>query len=263
MTGFLELSGLNVPVKLESGSFVFDEIGARTRSASGQTRDTRRGIRRTWKGDACFWDNVAATAFQNLLLGNGHRFSFENGLDAFTGLHVRDYDDLQLFFSGGSTRLRITTGGFIRIPAKLYEQWTIAYNFPNDIVMQRDDGKIYVDGTLNNTYFSGHPAQPAVVLPAGDLEIVAAATVNLFDLAIFPFRFSEEQMQQITDNGGPFSDFPVLNMTGAMIGDSIARVTGSAPSSPYVEPAGPDGKRNMIQVSFELTEYDETHRSPA
>lgn len=194
---------------------------------------------------------IEAEAFERLVQGEGHYFSFADGLQASTGLNpMPGYNAVVINFNNGLAGLPGYLRGLIlpniEYDAQLGEEWTIIFRdglgggeFVDTGAALRSDGFYVLNGGASSgTWYPGSwPTTLEVDVVDGVLRLSGTGS-NVDDLVILPFRASESMMNALTeDSGGDpmWGPLPVHRITGDVIAEDHAFMVGEVTGVRFVQ----------------------------
>lgn len=273
---FLWLNAINIPIVMNQCTRGVEKINDVKRSFRGELRSPSRDYRRTWEATALFQDYDVADGFINLINGEGHYWSFKDGLTSQTGLSplpgyngrgiITDYTTSGFYFPDGTGdywsdgSLRISTGTYpdcFAWDCQLEDdKWTamfIVYNGADmSPVVFRSDGSVYVDGaevqydtgsveTILYVDVSGNGISVRVLDGVLYLSVNANTDFIVSDMFILPYVMPDYFVNQLSVAG-------YIETTDY----TSVPVTGQVTSIAYIQV---QGKNNSKTVSFKLTEY--------
>lgn len=154
---FITINGIDVDVRVEEASRPdVIEIGEKSRAFDGTLRKSRQGVKRAYSIQTGFAQRSDSLALESLLLGLGHRWSFDSHLYSSKGLGPSSTTAAAQAASGnskfGAGRLQVnaTTGsisfatGFTSGYTFMVWRSTNGTTYSHHIIMS--DGTKYVDG---------------------------------------------------------------------------------------------------------------------
>jgi hypothetical protein len=268
MGGILWINGINVPCEVTSGKRGRDQIGESVRAIDGTLRIHRRVLKERVTFKATPQDVDVAIALRQLILGEGHNWSFDDatkGLYSGKGLGPSASSGAALnaaaaFLGARGLRLTATTGTitFKALPplgtfpsSPTFQGWTVGC-FRNagawHHYITTSEGLLWTDGVV------GAGAMPGLTVntAAGTVKIDAAGvTTDIDELFILPYNLPYS-LQGTADDWGPQIYAQLANYGTTAQWPPLARLGVYGPAMFPISPI--DEGQGMLQVAGELKE---------
>lgn len=243
---FLRLNNIAIPVAAGSASRSVDEVGDRSRAASGSMRVSRRALKDSYAGSTVPKAAETAEVYRDLILGLGHRWSFDSHLYSSKGLGPADTHGTVTAetsgVSGGRFPYDGVNGGVLRLanPGDYIEYrpttddsaaWTVMVSreessvWVNYILSSAQAGG-WVDGVLDPLLDTSAWLVVSVVTDRANSILITNESSNSdFDELVFlPFAIPSSWPIDIHDLA--WSDLPKLRAEGDWIRRGSAQVYG-------------------------------------
>lgn len=264
---FLSINNQTVPVRDRTPSRKPSFKGRRERSRAGQMRDGRRDKKRRLSLTSVVSDIAAADALRHLIQGEGHYFSFDNGLDASTGLQPSLNATVKLVTSGGKFNgfAEVESAGSMAIDAQLPEEWTVSAWIDDgtgagfEAIALRSDNTQFESGVSGSFGVQNVLSESSGILTILGVDRAGAnAAVKIDELVVLPWFAVDAQIAAWHGLATSFSPLPFLNITGDMIEETNGiRVRGNITSQSYIQRGTSSDFRNSdIITEFELIERE-------
>lgn len=229
MPGFLNVNGFAVPVALDSLKRpAAEELGTRERMLDGSLYSHRSAKKRRLECELPpMTEAEALEAYEGLLRGDGHVWSFDASLYSSKGLGPNAGYAASQSGSGGKYSGKLTlnaTNGTIAFPAQLGARWTVMVwrheggAWRHYVI--RSDGAKWVNGVRNDI------ASTSWLSMAGGavtLTNTAGAAQDYDDLVALPFLVAQTWPAIVAASSRPFPPLPRLEVYGdALLGSSAS-----------------------------------------
>lgn len=252
---FLTLNGIVVPVAVESAKEdPPEEIGESSRAHGGSMRKSIITTKAGWSAETTPITTSEARALRRLLLGEGHRWSFDSNLYSSKGLGPNvGYAAAQSTSGGGKygagyLSVNATTGTITWAYATGSEWTVFVWRFESAAwhhYAVRSDGSAWKDAVADSV--------PTWLTVSGSVVTIAnttGAAVKYDDLVVLPYQAPSSWVSSIYNAGSAFSDLWKLSAAGDFIERAPVSVLGSPSDARVVKTAS--GLRTVL--SFQLRE---------
>jgi hypothetical protein len=240
------------------------DIGDKGEAADGTTRITRQTRKRDLNLELVPLSRADALAWEGLLTGEGHVWSFDVssysskglGPTVFTGSLESTTPSPK--YGAKYLQLDIDEDASFVFPA--YAQWTISLWFQNGSgvysgawhhAVARSDGARWIDGARNDGFaFDG----TSVILTFNGTTLQLTGPdpgpAYVDDLIVVPYLWPLNWAHQVYSAGAAFGSTPFLTCAGDVISEASTRRMICAESSEQILIAG--GERDKRRLSFSL-----------
>jgi len=236
MTDFLKLSGIPVPISVDTAKQGVDRGGNRERALDGTLREHRRFSKATWSFATKLLPVASALAFRGLIDGRGHSWDFETHLYSSKGLGPSTSSGATNNASGakyGSAGLQLTattgTITFVALPATAPDGYSVAFwrkvgagAWNHYAVASSAAGTVYyLNGVVDTS-----PSFLTVTTSAGTVKLDAAGSTTYYDdLVVLPYPMVSDWPLAITNAGAAFGPLALLTASGFGIENGQRSVT--------------------------------------
>lgn len=257
---FLTLNGLDVPVREGTPSETPREIGQRGRAFDGTARVSRRATKREWSFDMLPQSQDDAIAYEGLIRGDGHVWSFDASLYSSKGLSPSAQSGTVALSTSspkfGAKNLALSgssVASSISWQPGIGSEWTVA--------LWRFASSVWTHYVLNS---NGTKLVNAVSSPDADVSWLTVSAPNLSlsdttatairydDLIFFPFVIPAAWVGTLYGKSVAWTDAPKLTASGdALYPDKtvFGEVTGVKQVSAVVGGSFADNAR-VLSVSL-------------
>jgi hypothetical protein len=256
----IELAGI---VSLGDASGERRDIGASDVASDGSMRITRQTRKRDHKFTTKLLTGADAFAWENLLVGEGHVWSFDSSFYSSKGMpgigssappdvevqsSVKKYGAGALKVVGGESWA--TSGIAVTAP------WTVSVWHRVDAggfvhVVRRSDGAVWHDAVRDDTPVDGDPAEGA-----GEIQLAnSAGSAHYYDdLVVCPYLWLDSWARDVANAGYAFGLTPFLTCAGNLVREVATRRMLCSSLSEKMAIAGLGGslQRDARTLSFEL-----------
>lgn len=274
---YLSLSGFEVPVAAASATFENTALGERSRSFSGQALPNRRALVRNFSCTTTLQSRADILPLIGLIEGNGHKWSFDNDLYSSKGLGPQAGYTITMSAAGG-----VAGGGYMQVTSAqtigwrkvqygdwsmlvykytggAWHQYVYTYDASTATALQYKDGlphtPIAGDSILNWFTVTG---SADFVFSGKDIDGVNGNS-RYDELVIVPWLMTASMVAAFHANTGiggmPFSELPLLWVTGSIIPDGPVQFVGAPVSGAFQPASVAAGDMLALDFGFTLTEW--------
>jgi hypothetical protein len=264
---WLKVNGIELARVVSSAGNVdgpFRDIGEMAEAADGSTRKTRQARKRDLTFSTVPLSGADALAWDGLLSGEGHVWSFDSSFYSSKGVPILSGGVSSIEIGGaykyGEGSLLLESGEQIFSSGlQMGSVWTAAaWMAPGegDLVFHhyviRSDGRQWKDG-VQGTFAN---LSSALTVASGELNLNADISpprwLYFDDLVVTPYLWPTSWPAQVAEAGAAFGPTPFLACSGDMVREAASRRMLCASSSEAAFIAA--GARDMRRLSFSLSE---------